>query len=50
MDGLRIRRVPLITPEETSAVPEDHNPDLGRLAAAYGQLIPDNQPRPFHRR
>ena len=28
MDGPRIRRVLLITPEETSAVPEDHNPEI----------------------
>ena len=28
MDGPRIRRVLLITPEETSVVPEDHNPEI----------------------
>ena len=28
MDGPRIRRVLLTTPEETSAVPEDHNPEI----------------------
>ncbi len=28
MDGPRIRRVLLITPEETSAMPEDHNPEI----------------------